>query len=146
MNSPLVTQEYFFPVVQVVAEPKFPDDANVNEIAYNIETQFGESKDKGRYQLSVDIQSIPAPEGNKCPNAYKIHLIVIGFFEVSPKWPNPEKLIRINGASILYSAAREFLLTITSRGPWGALMLPTFSFNGSSEKDHSMTEKSEIKQ
>ena len=34
----------------------------------------------------------------------------------------------MNGSSILYSSAREYLLLITSRAPWGQLKLPTMSF------------------
>jgi len=45
------------------------------------------------------------------------------------------KLLRINGSSILYSSAREFLITVTSRMPYGALILPTVSFNSYKKKD-----------
>ena len=38
------------------------------------------------------------------------------------------------GTSILYSAAREYLITVTSRGPWPALVLPTVSFMPPKEK------------
>ncbi len=141
MNSPLVTKEYFFPIVQVVAEPNFPDDADINDVPYEISTGLVKGKKKGTYQLTLEIKSVHKPDEKKHLNAYKIHLVVIGYFEVSPKWPAPEKLIEINGASILFSAAREYLITITSRGPWGALMLPTISFNNSSKENGDKTEK-----
>jgi len=57
-----------------------------------------------------------------------VELIAIGFFSVNAEWKDPLKLLEVTGASILYAAAREFLITITSRGPWGAIMLPTTSF------------------
>jgi preprotein translocase subunit SecB len=72
------------------------------------------------------VKSLPAPEPKK--NPYLIELIAVGFFEVNSDWPDPIKLLEINGATILYSAAREFLITITSRGPWGAIPLPATSF------------------
>jgi hypothetical protein len=34
----------------------------------------------------------------------------------------------MNGSSILYSSARQYLLLITSRAPWGQLKLPTMTF------------------
>ncbi len=37
-------------------------------------------------------------------------------------------MVRVTGSSILYSAAREFLLTLMGRGPWSPMMLPTISF------------------
>jgi len=56
---------------------------------------------------------------------------VIGFFRWSTEG-QPEdqvaQIVAVNGASILYSSAREYLLMITSRAPWGQLSLPTMSF------------------
>ncbi len=138
MKSPLATREYFFPVVQVVAEPKFSAKNDLNAVNYKIGTDLSEGENKRTYQLTLEIESTHDTEKI---NAYRVHLVVVGFFEVSPKWPEPEKLILINGASILYSAAREYLLTITSRGPWGALMLPTVSFNGLSQENEAKEEE-----
>jgi preprotein translocase subunit SecB len=39
-----------------------------------------------------------------------------------------EQLALVNGFSVLYSAAREMLLNITSRSAYGAVTLPTLSF------------------
>jgi preprotein translocase subunit SecB len=62
---------------------------------------------------------------------YHFRLRIIGFFS----WCSEEQLeeevahiVAVNGASILYSSAREYLLMITSRAPWGQLTLPTMSF------------------
>lgn len=134
MRSPLVTNDYFFPVTQVVAEPGFPvEKTDINEVDYKIRTGLSRhSDDSNSFQLTLDIET----DGKKdIPIAYKVHLVVIGTFTVAESWPDPEKLIEINGASILYSAAREFLITVTSRGPYGALMLPTISFNGTAIKE-----------
>jgi|MTBAKSStandDraft_2_1061841.scaffolds.fasta_scaffold18845_6 preprotein translocase subunit SecB len=128
----LTLHSYHFPVVQVIANPKKPKKSDINNIDYKISVGLSEEKQEKVYQVSVEIISIPEPESEehkKSKNAYDIHLVVWGNFSVSPKWAEPEKLVRINGASILYSAAREFLITITSRGPWGAITLPTISFN-----------------
>lgn len=144
MNSPLVTQDYFFPVVQVVAEPKF-SGGDINDVTYNIGTDLTIGEEKGTYQLTLEIQSTQESEEKEKLNAYKIHLVVVGYFIVSPKWPDPERLVRINGASILFSAAREHLITITSRGPWKALMLPTVSFYEPPKKDEEKTTKPKSK-
>ncbi|MCX5893162.1 MAG: hypothetical protein NTW80_09360, partial [Deltaproteobacteria bacterium] len=37
-------------------------------------------------------------------------------------------MVHTNGAAILYSSTREFLLMITGRGPWGGFYLPTTNF------------------
>jgi preprotein translocase subunit SecB len=127
MKAPLELKEYFFPVAQVVADPNVPDDIDVNAISYTIGTSIQKSKGDDAYQVAVDISS--PPEDEKSSQAYRIHVVVVGVFKVAQSWEDKEKLLRVNGSSILYSAAREFLITITSRGPYGAVTLPTVSFN-----------------
>lgn len=56
-----------------------------------------------------------------------MQVVAVGIFEVI-EWPDPDKLLIINGSSILYSAAREFLINISNRGPWGGITLPVYSF------------------
>jgi preprotein translocase subunit SecB len=59
---------------------------------------------------------------------YVLNVIFQDLVLKAQNWPDPEKLLRVNGASILYSSAREFLITVTSRGPWAPMILPTISF------------------
>jgi len=47
-----------------------------------------------------------------------------------PKKAEVAEVIGVNGCSMLYSSAREYLLLITGRAPWGQVRLPTMSFNG----------------
>ena len=128
MDSPLALVDYCFPVVQVVANPNVEQNVEINDIQYDAEVGLALSEDGDVYQVSVEISSLD-PKNDEKINAYSVNLVALGHFQVHPDWPEPEKLARINGASILYSAAREFLITITSRGPWGAISLPTKSFN-----------------
>lgn len=129
MSSPLVLKEYFFPVFQVVALPKFSADRDVSDLEYSVDVGLLKAEKGNEYQLSVEIRTADFEKSDENQPSYDINLVALGIFEVNPKWPEPEKLVKINGASILYSAAREFLITITSRGPWGAVTLPTVSFN-----------------
>lgn len=41
---------------------------------------------------------------------------------------NIERFIRINGSSLVFSATREIVRAITSRGPSRAVLLPTVTF------------------
>ncbi len=126
MNSLLQLKEYFFPVVQVVANATFNDKNDAVETTYNIEPSLVKSDENNLYQIAIDISSSADDEQDKLP--YVVHIVAVGIFEINPEWDEPEKLLYINGSSILYSAAREFLITITSRGPWDALYLPSVSF------------------
>lgn len=52
-----------------------------------------------------------------------------GLYEVHENYPgDPERLIRVTGASMLYGAAREMIANLTARGPNGMLTLPSVSF------------------
>ena len=42
--------------------------------------------------------------------------------------PKVAKVVGVNGASNVFSSAREYLMLVTSRGPWGQLRLPAMSF------------------
>jgi len=73
------------------------------------------------------LKHTPQPKEN-LPYAYSMQ--IIGFFEVHPKWPKAkvEELVKINGPSVLYGAAREILAYTTGRGPWGSILLPSVNF------------------
>lgn len=53
-----------------------------------------------------------------------------GIFTVDAQWPEKEieKLVMVNGTSLLYSAIREMVCNITARGPFIPLVLPSQSF------------------
>lgn len=55
-----------------------------------------------------------------------------GIFEADETIPEDKvsRLTVVNGASILYGAAREIVATVTSRGRFEPLVLPSLSFAG----------------
>jgi preprotein translocase subunit SecB len=139
MKSPLILDNYFFPVAQVISNPAAPEGVDVNDIQYTIKTHLAKSKSEDIYQVSVEIFSPPEDEED-IQQAYELHIVAVGLFRVAPDWPDPDRMLKVNGCSILYSSAREFLITITSRMPYGAVTLPTISFNNT--KDEKQTEES----
>ena len=67
--------------------------------------------------------------GVMCPYEFRIELF--GNFHCSKDLPpklDAERLVGINGTSILYGIARELLLGLTEKSMWGGLTLPTMSF------------------
>ena len=126
-NTPLRLKNYFFPVVQVVANPKYSETDECGELEFMIHPSVKKNEENGLYQVSVDITLLPEDDEIQIP--YSIHLVAFGFFEVHPEWPEPKKLLFINGSTILYASAREYLITVSSRGPWGCVTLPMISFN-----------------
>lgn len=64
------------------------------------------------------------------PTPYNIDVSLLGVFKVLPSLA-PEKredLVTVNGASILYGAIRETVLSLTSRFKPGPLTLPGMNF------------------
>lgn len=80
-----------------------------------------------RWQHVLTISSQPPPD-RKYP--YDFQITLVGYFTVSEQVPleRREAFVKINAASILYSAARELLATVTGRGPLPCVVLPTAVF------------------
>jgi len=130
-QPPLQLEESYFDVVSVEAAPEYVPDAEAKPRRHGVEMQLGLATvddSPGVWRVSLDIRDkVIDDEASR----YRFRLRVIGFFRWSTE-RQPEdqvaQIVAVNGASILYSSAREYLLMITSRAPWGQLSLPTMSF------------------
>ena len=130
-HPPLQLEESYFDVVNLEATPEYVPGAEGEPHRHGVEMHLGlatvdESQDVWR--VSLDIRH--KETAGETPR-YRFRLRVTGFFRyVAEEKPEPEvaQLVAANGASILYSSAREYLLLLTSRAPWGQLSLPTMSF------------------
>ena len=130
-QPPLRLEESYFDVVSLEAAPEYVPDAEARPRRHGVEMQLGlatVNDSPGVWRVSLDIRHKDIDE--EAPR-YHFRLRIIGFF----RWCSEEQLkeevahiVAVNGASILYSSAREYLLMITSRAPWGQLGLPTMNF------------------
>lgn len=82
---------------------------------------------KDRYGVILNLE-IKAPENKNTP--YAIKLDMYGFFQVPEGMPEEirEKIVKTNGTSILYGAAREIIKEMTGRGEFRSILIPTASF------------------
>jgi len=128
MNNvpPLELKKYFFPFVQVAADPEYDLSFQDPRPRFEVRTTVEHDEENGIYQVVLEITAEPEDEDSKIP--YSIRLITVGLFAVDERFPDREKLLKVTGASLLYSAAREFIITVTSRGPWPQVIIPTISF------------------
>jgi preprotein translocase subunit SecB len=87
----------------------------------------GQRDDPQDFLVDLEVQ-IENAEGK--PTPYDIDIGILGVFKVLPSLPNErrEDLVTVNGASILYGAIREIVLTLTSRFAAGAMTLPGMNF------------------
>ena len=124
VRPPLWLEHYFFPVVHVEANPDFTQEHEIGlNLGINVNVQKSNAKEN-LWIAEMDIQ-LDAKEGKHTP--YLIRLKVTGYFKVDKDVPEKDikHLVKITGGSLLYSAAREYLLILTSRGPFQPLSLPT---------------------
>lgn len=100
-----------------VALPDFNVTANV--------TQDTDDPLRARCELGVELLDDPS---DKFP--YTFAVILIGIFRVSENYPEDQValLLRVNASSILYSAAREIVLSFSGRGSFPPVILPSVSF------------------
>lgn len=137
MKKPLFNlKRHFYSTVFCFAVPNYkkstklfqPDDV------FKIEARiFTPTEQKGTWCVSLEIST-----KEKCQKEiylpYIIDLKSFAFLESLPlnQTIDTEKLselIFINGATMMYASAREYLRMITGSGPYGPLVLPTWRFS-----------------
>jgi len=129
MKPALQLEGYHFDKIRISAnEGDFegPPDHTVHT-----KIQCGASdEDPHRWRIILDIETGVKEEGGSIP-PYDIGVQVVGYFSESLEDQTMEErqdLVVINGGSILFSAAREFLLSVTGRSSRGPYKLPTIRF------------------
>ena len=128
-SPPLQLEQYFYSRVVFEANPEYKPGEKTKSVRLKETpvTLLRHTEDIRRWQVILDIGT---PSLKELSGPYYLEVQVVGFFRVTPDFPeeNIGILLGVTGASILYSAAREFILLVTSRGPWPALSLPTVTF------------------
>lgn len=128
--APIRLKRYFITHLNVVALKQFSREQPHTYDFKDLQSKVNVTENKKQpnvFQVSLMLKHTPQPKEN-LPYAYSMQ--IIGFFEVHPKWPKAkvEELVKINGPSVLYGAAREILAHTTGRGPWGSILLPSVNF------------------
>jgi len=134
--SKLQLQELFYLTIKVAARPGTTEDAtgapfdfNGVNIAEGVELSvIDENKDDPKlFALKLRIV-IENKEGKSAP--YDVDVEAAGIFAVIPSMPlaEREEFVLVNGCSVIYSAIRDQILTLTSRSARGPLVLPTVTF------------------
>lgn len=96
------------------------------QIAVEVKTEkIDDSLRDWRIEVLIETEKETASEF-----PYSFRTVLVGFFHVGEGWPDNrvETLTKINGTSLLFSAAREALVTMTSRTGFPATVLPVVMF------------------
>ncbi len=129
MSSPLRLERSFFTRVQIVADEKYAEarknNPNPLDVNLSIEVGIGRPDEaEAPYNITVKVAEL-TPTSGVLP--YKIEVEAFGVFSVVSGFVHPEleKIVGVNGASMLYSSMREYVSLLTGRGPYGSYQLPT---------------------
>ncbi len=135
MQPSLQLEESFFDIVSVETVPQHTPDRGGRpaEPAVEVAVTLAIIDERpGVWKATLEIAGKDENE-DAGPPAYRFRLRTVGFFRYAGEdMPEAEvaRIVGANGCSILYSSAREYLLMITARAPWGQMALPTMSFAG----------------
>lgn len=124
--SPLQLKQHFFTEFSVKAFEKGSQKA---EIVMEPAIACGrDPKLPNHWRLVLEFK-LKSADPEK-PFLYEAEAAILGLIEVNSGYPEEkrEQLAFVNGLSLLYSALREMLLTVTGRCAQGALCLPTLNF------------------
>jgi len=141
--SPIQLTDYFLTDLRLSANPKFDAKQEVSISFDNFEVTIEAShapKSKRDWQICLKLNHQP-PAGANVP--YRFNAEIVGFLLVHPEFPEDriERLVKTNGASMLFGALREIIRDSTARGPYSALFLPSTSFYEPETKVTSVSSK-----
>ena len=133
VQPPLQLEESFYDHVEIDALKDYQRQAYESEKPELLEVDVNlASLEAGpnKWEVRLDVRLEPDEDLPLPP--YRLGLRAFGHFRVPPGSEDADtaRMVAVNGASILFSSMREYLMLITSRGLWGPVTLPTVSFAG----------------
>lgn len=123
--------EYFLTDFNYSTNPDYEEtkDAQIKlgDFVVNNDINKLDSEDEEGWVVELKLEFMPPAENNV---PYSCAANIVGFFRVHPKVPanKVETYIETNATSVLYSTLREIVSTMTAKGPYPQLLLPTVSF------------------
>jgi preprotein translocase subunit SecB len=129
--APLQLLDYFVHALHVEAlgtyNPEKQQELDLESLEVKESCYPVGEENPNRFAVDLLIKQ-PAAEGKNLPYTYELHML--GFVEAHPGFPkeNLQRMVEINGPSMLFGSAREILRTATGRGPYGPVMIPSASF------------------
>jgi preprotein translocase subunit SecB len=145
--SPLQLKTYFLTELTVKAIPVDPaatTPPTPGTMSFSTKVHHAQNKTKPRdWRVGLRISCQPDGKGH---GPYLVDMELLGFFEVAPSVKEEliKPLVMANAPALLYGAARELVLLVTGRAPYGPFMLPaaTFVDEASAQKSSGIPGKS----
>ena len=124
----MVRQDIDFMVAGEQQYEPYPDFGN-EDLLPEVSLYSDDAESKcGPYLLKLGLSYIPS-KTSKVP--YQFEFNIEGIFVLGDMEKNEDeckKLVVVNGGSMLYSAVRDQLLTLSARHLYGPMLLPSLDF------------------
>jgi preprotein translocase subunit SecB len=131
-SSPLQLEGYFLKEVAFSLNEELEERPTELKKSENLGVEVSVSVDcldkrKRRWRCKLILDLKPKDETT---SAYTFHLVLVGFFFVSKDYPKErvELLAKTNCPAVLYSTAREMLVTVVRRSPFAPVLIPSVTF------------------
>lgn len=128
-HIPLRLDAYFFDITEVRVNVDYDRDAgcDLTQLIQVKKDFFRHKSDETAYQVLLEV-ALKSSEEQKTP--YNVYVTTRGFFKFNDDVPEERKqaLIENGTFSILYGATREYIASLTSRGPFGPMIIPPVQF------------------
>lgn len=130
--SPLQLNRYFIKELSYAVKGSFEGRYDPTEafpypqLSSRVRSTRNESDARAwKFELTVESNDAKSEEF-----PYSLRIVLVGDFTVTESYPaeRADLLARVNGPSLLYSAAREALVLVTSRSGFPAIVLPSVLF------------------
>lgn len=126
--SPLQVDIHFFTKIELGVSDIDPEKAGEGVLHSFLECKRHKDAER-KYMLKLALKQTPGKaEGTPL---YTFEFEVVGLFTVHEDYQvekGVERLVRVNGAAVLYGAIREMAATLSARGPYPPITLPTVTF------------------
>lgn len=98
--------------------------------------------DQKEWQVELKVSFSPSADSNA---TYSISAEIVGFFTVLDGIAQDQvrSFVDVNATSVLYSTLREIIYTLTAKGPFFPLMLPTLCFYERKESESTSNTESD---
>jgi preprotein translocase subunit SecB len=127
--SSLQLRRYFVTQLNIIANPAFDTAKGViqKQSDLRVSGDMSPTDDAATFQIKLNIQIQPGAESNL---PYSIVIEIVGIFKsgFTGEKEDIERVVSINGSSMLYGSAREIVRATTAAGAYSQLLLPSIVF------------------
>lgn len=120
--------ESFSFVVNPFFDPKVKEDRIAGQIGCSIEVAVPQEEGQHPYRICLEVTIDPVKE-KPALEPYVIQFKIVGYFTIKDKLSDEvkERMLSLNGGTILYGIIRGIVAQTTGSGPFGKYIMPAIN-------------------